>query len=38
MKGAADEDKNKNGFTTLTELSCYVQRAVADGTNGQQHL
>ena len=34
MKGAADEDKN--GFITLAELSRYVQRAVADATNGQQ--
>jgi hypothetical protein len=34
MKGAADEDKT--GFITLTELSRYVQRAVADATSGQQ--
>lgn len=34
MNGAADEDKS--GFITLTELSRYVQRAVADATNGQQ--
>lgn len=34
MKGAADEDKN--AFVTLSELSRYVQRAVADETNVQQ--
>lgn len=34
MKGATDE--NRNGFVSLSELSRYVQRAVAEATDGQQ--